>query len=163
MSQMSNAFENKLVDFLFRAFTLTIGGSTATWSAAPPLYLALLTAAPDDTKTGGTITEVANANGYARLKLCAGANPVNTEWQPTQGGGGSSASSGTGGATSNVNTLTFAAPTGAGWGTVTHFAIVDSATWGAGNVLFWGSITPKTIGGGDTVQVTAGSLGVTFD
>jgi hypothetical protein len=47
----------------------------------------------------------------------------------------------------------------ASFGTITHIAILDGSTAGAGNVLFYGAVTTsKTIDTGDTFQVSAGNL-----
>jgi hypothetical protein len=149
MASMSNYLENKLIDHLFRS---------TSFSAPTTLAVALCTAAPDDTSTGATITEVANSGSYARTQLDAGTS----NWANTQASG-TGASSGTGGTTSNSSTITF--PTASGsWGTVTHIAIVDSATHGAGNVLFWGALSvSKTVSSGDIFTVAANQLTVQAD
>lgn len=60
-------------------------------------------------------------------------------------------------------TITFPTATGSGFGTVTHVAIMDGATAGAGNVLFYGALTAsKTVAASDTFQITSGSLTVTL-
>lgn len=143
MSAMSDYLENKLVDQLFRGQTAP---STTT------LYVALLTAAPSDSGGG---TEV-SGNGYARVSVTSSL----TNWAGTQSTGSTTASSGTGGQTSNNGAITFPTPS-ATWGTVTHFAIYDEAT--GGNLLFYGALTiPKTVNQSDTVSFPAGSLAVTF-
>jgi hypothetical protein len=118
-------------------------GKTA-W-ANTTVFLALCTTLPDDTKTGATIVEVTNANSYARLT--------------TTGAWGTAAA----GAIANSSALTFATATGAGWGTIVGFALVDSGTWGAGNMLAWGSLTSKTIAAGDTASFAIGDLQITLD
>ena len=81
-------------------------------------------------------------------------------WAGTQSSGSTTASSGTGGATSNNAAITFPEPT-SGWGQVQAFGVFDAAT--GGNLLFHGSLTiNKTINEGDTVTFPAGSLVVTF-
>lgn len=149
MANMSDYLENKIIDHLFR---------TTTFSQPSVVAVALCTAAPTDASTGATITEVANAGSYARQT----ANPLNTTWNATQGGT-SGASSGTGGTTSNASAIAFPTAT-ADWGVVSHIVIVDSATWGAGNVLFWGALTQsKTVSNGDTFQFNAAALSVQID
>lgn len=143
MSAMSDVLENRLVDHIFRAQTFT---------APTNLFIGLLTAAPSDSGGG---TEV-SGNNYSRATVaCSLAN-----WAGTQSAGSTTASSGTGGQTSNNNAITFATPSGT-WGTVTHFGIYDAAS--AGNLLFWGALTiSKTINQSDTVTFPAASLTVTF-
>lgn len=143
MSAMSDYLENKLIDQLFRGQT------------APPtstLYVGLLTAAPSDAGGG---TEV-SGGAYARVAVASSL----ANWAGTQSAGSSTASTGTGGQTSNNTAITFPTPT-AGWNTVTHFGIYDAAT--GGNLLFWGALTiAKTINEADTVTFPAASLSVTF-
>ncbi len=87
--------ENRLIDSLFRG---QASGAPSTW------YVALYTVCPTDSTTG---TEVTNANAYARVS--AGANAL-SNWASTQGN--TSASSGTGGTTSNLAAIPFATATG---------------------------------------------------
>ena len=143
MSAMSDYLENKLVDQIFRAQTAP---TTTT------LYIALYTAAPSDSGGGTEVT----GGSYARVAVTSSL----ANWAGTQSAGSTTASSGTGGATSNNNSITFPTPT-ATWGTVTHFAIYDAAS--GGNELFWGALTiAKTVNISDTVSFPAASLSVTF-
>lgn len=141
MSAASNYLENKLLDH-----TLRYG--TAPYTGVTTLYLALFNNTSGNAAANleaGTLTDETSTSGtaYARTAITFGA-----------------ASSGT--STSN-NTVTFAAATGAGFGTITHVAIMDGATAGAGNVLFWGAVTTaKTIDVGDTFQVSSGSLTISL-
>jgi hypothetical protein len=140
---MSDYLENKLVDQIFRAQTAP---TTTT------LYIALYTAAPSDSGGGTEVT----GGSYARVAVTSSL----ANWAGTQSAGSTTASSGTGGATSNNNSITFPTPT-ATWGTVTHFAIYDAAS--GGNELFWGALTiAKTVNISDTVSFPAASLSVTF-
>lgn len=145
MSAMSDYLENKLVDLLFRGQAFS----------APVIHVGLLTAAPSDSGGG---TEVSGGS-YARVKAAAGASQALTDWQATQGG--NTASSGTGGQTSNTAAITFPTPT-ANWGTITHFGIYDASS--GGNLLFWGALAQsKTVNNGDAAPAfNAGQLTVTF-
>lgn len=72
-------------------------------------------------------------------------------------------SAASGGTSASSATVTFPAAT-ASWGTITHIAVCDSATAGAGNQLFYGAVTTsKTIDVGDTFQITSGNLTVSLD
>ena len=140
MSQMSDYLEGKLIDHIFR---------TASFTKPTVLAVALCTSAPTDASIGSNIPEVPNSNAYARTTL----NPLDANWTAPAGGNG---------LTDNAAAITF--PTASGsWGTITHIAICDTATWGAGNVLLWGALTSsKTIGNGDTFKISIGDLDVTF-
>lgn len=143
MSAMSDFLENKLIDQLFR-------GQAAPTTTT--LYVGLLTAAPSDSGGG---TEV-SGNSYARVAVTSSL----ANWAGTQSAGSTTASSGTGGQTSNNAAITFPTPSGT-WGTVTHFGIYDATT--GGNLLFWGALTiSKTINQSDTVTFPAASLSITF-
>ena len=143
MSAMSDYLENKLVDQIFR-------GQASTFPAT--LYVGLLTAAPSDSGGGTEVT----GGSYARASVTASL----ANFAGTQSAGSTTASSGTGGQTSNNAAITFATPS-ATWGTVTHFGIYDAAS--GGNLLFWGALTiSKTINQADTVTFPAASLSITF-
>lgn len=145
MSALSDYLENKLVDHVLRGQAYT-----------PPatVYVALFTAAPSDAGGG---TEV-SGGAYARVAVTSGL----AAWAGTQSAGSTTASSGTGGQTSNNAAITFPAPT-ASWGTVTHFGIYDAST--GGNLLIWSALSsPKSINDGDAApSFAAGALTVTFD
>lgn len=149
MAGKSDYLENKIIDLVFRGQAYT----------APTLYVALFTAAPSD--SGGGTEVSTTGTGYARVKAAAGASQALTDWAATQGG--STASSGTTGVTSNTNAITFGTPGATTWGTVTHFGIFDAIT--AGNLLYWGALTAsKTIQNGDPApSFPAGTLTVTED
>jgi hypothetical protein len=133
MSSFSDYTENKVLDHVLGKTSFTMPSTVA---------VALFTAAPSDSGGG---TEVSNSNNYSR-KTTAGA-----DWSAASGG-----------ATSNANAITFATPSGS-WGTVTHFAIFDSATHGAGNMLMWAPLSAsQAIGAGNTVSFAAGDLDVSL-
>ena len=145
MAAASDFLENRLVDHVLR-------GQTFSPTSPANLFVALYTAAPNDSGGG---TEV-SGNNYARVSI----SRALTSWAGTQGAGTTTASSGTGGVTSNNASITFPTPSGT-WGTVTHFAILDAAT--GGNMFFHGALTtPQTINTGNTVSFAAGQLVITF-
>jgi hypothetical protein len=133
MAAASDFLENKLVDWLLRGQSFT-----------PPatVYVALLTAAPSDSGGGTEVT----GGSYARVAV--GSSLAN--WAGTQSAGSTTASSGTGGQTSNNSAIAFPTPT-ANWGTVTHFALYDAAS--AGNLLIQAALTTaRTINTGEAKQ-----------
>lgn len=140
-NNMSDYLETQLVGHLFR---------TLTYTKPTVVAVALCTASPTDASTGATITEVANSNGYARQTV----NPLDANW---------SAIISNNGTTSNAAAVTFPTATGS-WGTVTSVAICDSATWGAGNMLFYGDLnTSKTITSNDVFSFGIGQLAIQID
>ena len=129
MAALSNYAEKLLLDF-----AMTTGSATrpTAW------YVALYTAAPDDTGGG---TEV-STGGYARQSVTF------------------DAASSPGGTTSNNNTVSFTA-SGAGYGTVSHIGIFDNVS--GGNLLWHGSMTAsKTVADGDTLEFSVGNIDLTL-
>jgi hypothetical protein len=145
MSAMSDYLENKIIDWFFRGQAFT-----------PPAtaYVGLLTAAPTDAGGG---TEVVGGS-YGRVAIAS----LLANWAGTQSAGSTTASSGTGGTTSNNASITFPAPTG-NWGVVTHFGIYDAPT--GGNLLFWAPLAiSKTVNNGDAApSFPSGQLTVQID
>ena len=136
MSAASDYLENKVLDHVLTATSYT-----------PPStrHLALFTNTSGNAAANleaGTLTDEisTSATGYNR-KTVTFAGAVN-------------------GTSATNATVTYDAAT-ANWGTVTHVAVMDSAT--GGNVLFWGAVTtPKTIETGDTFQVSSGNLTISL-
>lgn len=108
------------------------------YSRPATVYLALCTADPTDTGTGASMNEVADANGYARKAITFAAA---SSRRITQSGA-----------------VTFDAASGS-WGTITHWAVLDSTTHGAGNLLAHGSFSPSfAVVSGNTPSVTSGQV-----
>lgn len=146
MAAMSDYLENKLIDFVFRGQAFV-----------PPatLYIALFTT--NDNDAGTTRVEVTGGS-YARAAISSSM----ANWAATQGAGVTTASTGTGGTTSNNIAITFPAPT-ANWGTVQGIGIFDAAT--GGNELWYGALSsPNTISSGNGAPVfTAATLSIQID
>lgn len=140
----SNYVENKLVDYIFRAQSFT---------APATIYVGLSTTACSDSSVGTEVT----GNAYARVAVTSAL----ANWAGTQSAGSTTASSGTGGQTSNNGAVAFATPTPSGWGTVGWWFLSDAIS--AGNLIFCAPLTvTKTINAGDGVSFSAGALTVTL-
>lgn len=132
-------------DFLELEILDQIFGAQA-YTAPATLYFALCTSAPTDASTGATLVE-ANYGGYARKSMANNKTTFSTAAS---------------GSVNNAAAITFAACT-SGSSTVTHYAIVDSAS-GAGNVLAWGDLTTsKAISTGDIPEFAVSALTITLD
>lgn len=126
-----------LTDFAENAMLKHLS-TEAAYTPAATVYLALATADPTDAATGASMNEVANSGSYARTAITFGAAASR---RVTQSG-----------------TVTFTAATGS-WGTVTHWAVVTSATYGAGNVLAAGSFAvSKSVVSGNTPSVASAEV-----
>lgn len=136
----------------------TLADGSVTWTAIATIpalnvhYVALYTVAPTDAAGGTEVT----GGSYARVAV----NATLANWAGTQAAASTTASSGTGGQTSNNNTVTFPAPT-ADWGTVVAFGLFDSLT--SGTLLFSAALNvSRIIANGDTApSFPAASLTVT--
>jgi len=126
----SDFLENEILDHVL---------SAAAYSAPGTVYIGLWTSALTDSSTGATAGEVSGGS-YARVAVTNNA----TNWPAASGG-------------SKNNGTDFTFPTAtAGWGTVTYVAILDSATLGAGNILYWADLTAsRDILNGDTAKFAA--------
>ena len=144
MSAMSNYLEQQLLQHIFR---------TASFTKPTTLAIALASGTITESMTGSLGGyEMANAGGYARQTL----NPLDANWNAVSEVSAS-------GETANTSAIQFAQAT-ANWGTATDVAILDSATYGAGNVLLFGKLqTAKTIGTNDQFSFSANQLQVYFD
>lgn len=132
MGSLSNFAEDALLNHL----------CNTAFTPAATLYVALCTADPTDTGTGASMSEVANANAYARTAVTFGAAATRKVIQS--------------------GAVTFPQASGA-WGTITHWAIVSANTYGTGNMYAYGSFTasfaPVT---GNTPTIPSGELQVQF-
>lgn len=110
------------------------------YTAPSTVYLALATADPGEAATGASMNEVANSGSYARTAITFGAAASRKVEQS--------------------GAVTY--PTASGsWGTVTHWAIVDSATYGAGNALAYGAFSvSKSVVTGNTPAVPTAEVDV---
>lgn len=137
MANASNFLENEIADHLFGA---------ATYTAPATLYFALWTAALDDTSTGATAGECSGTN-YARVAVTNNA----TNFPAASGG-----------AKSNGTAITFPTAGAGGWGTATHWAVLDAAS--SGNILVHGALTvSRTIGEGQTPDFAIGDFDLSVD
>jgi hypothetical protein len=132
-SGKSNYYISKLLNQFWNA---------AAFSFPSPLFFAGWTASLTAASTGATAGEAAYT-GYARVSVTA-----NTTNFPTSSGGA---------AIQNATAITFPANAGS-LSTWTFAAVLDVATLGAGNILFWGSITSTAINPGDTPQINVNGL-----
>lgn len=129
MGSFSNYAENAALNHLVR---------NSAYSPVATIYLALCTADPTDAGTGASMSEVANSGSYARTAITFGAAASRRITASSD--------------------ITFIAATGS-WGTVSHWAIVDSGTYGAGNMLAYGAMTTsKSVVSGNTPVVTGTSV-----
>lgn len=140
---MSDYLANALIDLIFRA-------QAYSWPANT--YLAYYTAAP--TNAGGG-TEC-SGGAYARAAIASSL----AAWSGTQSAGSTVASSGTGGRISNNGAVTPPTPPTVSWGTIVAAALRDAST--SGNLLFWKTVTPRTVVVGAAPAFAANTLGLTF-
>jgi hypothetical protein len=131
----SDMLENALLNYVFGATAFAPSGT---------LHIALSIADPQD--DGSTLVEPLVGSGYAR---CAVDNDK-VSWTTSAAG-----------ALSNAIDFTFPEATGAGWGVITHFAIMTQPT---GTQMYGHAdlTVSKTIDNGDTPKFGAGDLDITL-
>lgn len=127
---LSDYLENKVIDTLLRGQPYTMPAT---------VYVGLATTSGSDAACGTEVT----GGSYSRVAVASSL----ANWAGTQSAGSTTASTGTGGTTSNNAAITFPAPT-ASWGQVVEYCVFDAAS--AGNLLWRTALTaPKTINNGD--------------
>ena len=122
---------------------------TSVFDTQPTLSLAAFTADPTE---AGVLTNEVNDSGtaYARIENVAGSFADATNADPS--------------AVVNNAAISFPEATGAGFGTVTHVALVDSAVEGSGNVIAVAAMTPsRQIDDGEALTFPIGDLTFTLD
>lgn len=134
MANFSNYLERALLG-------VSLCGSSFT--APSTVYISLATSLNSD---GDSYTEVTTNIGYARKPALFVAPTSGPAWR-----------------TYLASNVTFDAATSP-WGTVTHVAIYDSATIGAGNMLYWGALSSsRAVQTNDVVELALGSSGLTVE
>jgi hypothetical protein len=119
----------------------------ATVSSATT-YLALLTAAPGDTTTPATMTEY-GATGYSRQTVTWTSPALNGSNVPES---------------TNSGVLTFGPFTAGTGATISHCALVTSASGTSGEIRAWWSLdTSRTPGTNDSLQFAANALKLSVD
>jgi hypothetical protein len=140
MGSMTDTWEKKLLDYLFRDSSLGLDATN--------MWVALFTTTPTDSSAG---TEVSGGS-YARVAVAR------------TGAGFDAASGASPGTTQNTGVITFPTAT-ADWGTVTGFGICKSSAGSLStDLIYWGALAAnKTVSNGDTASFAAGTLSVTQD
>jgi hypothetical protein len=137
----SQYLESGVLNHLFRS---------SAFGQPTTIAIALTTDIPDESQTGVTINEVANAGAYARVDIGA---PTDGDWSFMDQVNGS-------GHVDNVSIITFPTAT-ANWGYASGVAIIDNATYGAGNLLFHSALdNARDIENNDTFSFPANGLDI---
>ncbi len=134
MGSLTDFAENEMLDHVINDLAFT---------SPAGVFLGLSTSDPTDAATGASANEAANSFGYARTAISFGVAATRAVDQDA--------------------IVTFPAASGGSWGTITHWAIFTSATYGAGDCLAHGAFgSSKLINDGDTPSVASGEIDVTF-
>ncbi len=142
VGSLSNFSENELLDHIFNA----------AYSPAAHVYLCLCTADPTDAGTGASMNEYPDSEGYARTEITFGAAASRRITQNAE--------------------VAFPQASGNYSSAITHWAICDSGTHGAGNMLAHGAFsssfqpvtgnTPKVASGQAYIEISATAAGAGF-
>jgi hypothetical protein len=132
---LSNVTETAALDAFLR-------GTDPSYRAGATQYLALFTADPTET---ASLAAEATFTGYARVALTKASS-----W------------TGTASPFTNTNLIQFTTCSG-GTNTITHFAVVDTAS-GAVNMMISGALSASlAVSSGIQVQFSAGALSISAD
>lgn len=135
MGSKTNYLENQILDHILRAETFT---------APAAVYSALFTVIPDDTTGGTEVTQA--SSGYTRVVTTFTTAGATATGQAVN--------------QSAVNFTTVAAGatiTIVGWG------LMDTVTFGAGNMLYWSTVTSTALNVGDQATFPVGNIVITED
>ena len=133
MGSKADYLENKVLDLVLR---------NTTYTGPTTVYSALFTVIPSDATAG---TEVTNASsGYTRVATTFCTAGVTVAGQSV-----------------NIGAVTFA--TAAAAYTVVGWAVLDTSTVAAGNVLYWATVTTIAIAINDQATFAIGGIVITED
>lgn len=136
---LSNFAESGVFNHLLR---------TASMTKPSTIAIALCSNPPTETSTGANCNELANTGSYARYPNASG----DVFWSHEVHGSGN-----------NIAQVTFTQAT-ADWGYVSGIALVNSSTYGAGDIIFYGSlVTPRIVLNGDQFKFNALNLTCVVD
>jgi len=144
---MSNTLENRIALLVFNnTDAANIGDATGLRGStgAGNFWVALYTATPDE--TGSATTNETGYTGYARVAVArsgAGWTITNNSVSPA----------------ANID---FAECTAAPGGAITHFGIVSTAS-GAGDLFFYGAVTPNITMAAGVIPRLKTTSTITFD
>lgn len=133
MGSKSDFYENKVLDHTLR---------NVAYTAPATVYSALYTVIPSDATAG---TEVTNASsGYTRVATTFSTAGVTVTGQSV-----------------NIGAVTF--PTAAAAYTVVGWALLDTSTVAAGNILYWATVTTLALAINDQATAAIGGIVITED
>lgn len=153
MSDFSDYLESGLLHHVFRGETFPKPSNMA---------LALTSGQPLDSHTGATIPEVptginTSGTGYSRIDIGTPVTSGDSFWTySTEDHAVGS------GVITNASVINFGTAL-IDWGAVSGIAIVDSSTYGDGNLLMQSVLdNPRTVYQGDSLRFDAGTLKINF-
>ena len=135
MGSKSDYLENKVLDHVVR---------DTVYTQATVVFSALFTVIPSDTTAG---TEVTNAtSGYTRVTTSFVTAGLTTT-----------------GRTSNAAAVSFVTVAGGNTLTVVGWALMDTSTVAAGNILYYSTVTSTVLEVGDQATFPAANIVITED
>lgn len=135
MGSFTDFTENEVLDHLFR---------NATYTQPAVVYSALFTVIPSDSTGGTEVTQA--SSGYTRVAstfVTAGLTAT--------------------GRTSNSAAVNFATVAGGATLTIVGWGLMDTVTFGAGNLLCWSTVTSTALNVGDQATFPAAAIVITLD
>lgn len=123
-------------------------GKSFTSTAPATVYVRLYNSTVND--ASDALTDRCSGSTYADVAVTNSSN----NWTNSTAGGSKT----------NKTTIQFTTAAGADWGTIKSFAILDTNSTTAGNVLYWGDLTAsQAISSGNVVRFSTGAIVITED
>lgn len=134
MGAFSNYLETELLDH-------TLGENSRSWASPGALYVGLCTGSMADDANVGECDQGTYARKAISFDAASGSSAIST-----------------------TDTITFDQATGTSWGVIKGYGIYDATTTGAGNLLYYASLSSNvTVNVNDTVEFAGAAIVVTLD
>lgn len=135
MGSFTDTMENEILDHVLR---------NETWTQPAVVYSALFTVIPSDSTAGTEVTQA--SSGYTRVAttfVTAGAT--------------------TAGRSQNSGAVNFATVAAGATITIVGWGLISTATYAAGTLIFWATVTSTALNVGDQATFPVGNIVITLD
>ena len=135
MGSFTDTLENELLDHICR---------NETWTQPAVVYSALFTVIPSDSTAGTEVTQA--SSGYTRI-----ASTFVTAGLTANG------------RTCNSGAVNFTTVAGGATLTIVGWGLISTATFGAGTLICWATVTSTALNVGDQATFPAAAIVITLD
>lgn len=135
MGSFTDTMENEILDHILR---------NEAWTAPGTVYSALFTVIPSDSTAGTEVTQ--SSSGYTRVATTFVTAGVTSAGRAV-----------------NSGAVNFATVAGGATITVVGWGLISTATFGAGTLIFWATVTSTALNVGDQATFPATNIAITLD